>query len=252
MLFYILFIIGGIVVDQLTKYLAVTFLSPVTTVPVIPHVFHLTYVENTGAAFSIFAGKQIFLILLTLIFIIVLVYFFVIMPKTKRYFDVNLALSMIISGAVGNLIDRIRLNYVIDFFDVRLIGFAIFNIADIFVVVGCILMVIAIFRNKELLNNPPSLAKKKRQRAAQTLKKPKTSAEADNTAAEHKTEEVQGLNKDVLSKRKPRKRRRNLEPEVKTKIEKLPEHYSSIDLEPGPPPEEPEVLQHRKKKDSED
>lgn len=59
MLFYILFIIGGIVVDQLTKYLAVTFLSPVTTVPVIPHVFHLTYVENTGAAFSIFAGKQI-------------------------------------------------------------------------------------------------------------------------------------------------------------------------------------------------
>ena len=160
MLFYILFIIGGIVVDQLTKYLAVTFLSPVTTVPVIPHVFHLTYVENTGAAFSIFAGKQIFLILLTLIFIIVLIYFFVIMPKTKRYFDVNLALSMIISGAVGNLIDRIRLNYVIDFFDVRLIGFAIFNIADIFVVVGCILMVIAIFRNKELLNDPPSLAKK--------------------------------------------------------------------------------------------
>ena len=72
MLFYILFIIGGIVVDQLTKYLAVTFLSPVTTVPVIPHVFHLTYVENTGAAFSIFAGKQIFLILLTLIFIVVL------------------------------------------------------------------------------------------------------------------------------------------------------------------------------------
>ena len=96
------------------------------------------------------------------------------------------------------------------------------------------------------------MSKKKRQRAAQTLKKPKTSAEADNTAAEHKTEEVQGLNKDVLSKRKPRKRRRNLEPEVKTKIEKLPEHYSSIDFEPGPPPEEPEFLQHRKKKDSED
>lgn len=155
MVFYIIVILFGIVVDQLTKYLAVVFLSPVTTVPLIPHVLHLTYVENTGAAFSIFEGKQSFLIIITTVFIIALIYVFYVLPKTRKFYDANIALTLIISGAIGNLIDRIRLNYVIDFFDVRLIGFAIFNLADVFVVIGSFLVIIALFRNKDFLDEIP-------------------------------------------------------------------------------------------------
>lgn len=156
MAFYIIFMLIGIAIDQSSKYWAATYLADVYTVPIIPHVLHLTYVENSGAAFSILEGRQIFLIIITILFVAVLFYLFIKTPKNRKYFDVNLALSMVISGAIGNLIDRIRLNYVIDFFDIRLIGFAIFNIADVLVVVGCILIVIALLRNKELLNDSPS------------------------------------------------------------------------------------------------
>ena len=224
MLFYCLLIVAGIAIDQLSKYLAVIFLSPVNTVPVIPHVFHLTYVENTGAAFSMLAGKQIFLIIITSIFIAILLYMLWVMPKKKCYYDINFGLSLIISGAIGNLIDRIRLNYVIDFFDVRLIGFAIFNIADIFVVVGCFLAVIALFRNKELLNDPPTRKKKQQQRDR------KKSVKAVDPSKESS----------VQSGKVRKKRRRSmkeLEPTVQTKIEDLPEHLGSVTFEPGPPPE---------------
>ncbi|MEG0379748.1 MAG: signal peptidase II, partial [Eubacterium sp.] len=214
-----------------TKYFAVSILSPVSTVPIIPHVFHLTYVENTGAAFSIFAGKQIFLIIITFIFMVIIAYFFYVMPKTKRYFDINIALSLILSGAIGNLIDRIRLNYVIDFFDVRLIGFAIFNIADILVVSGCILVVISVFRNKDLLNDPPSL-KKKRQRKAPIKKDPLAKEKQEPPK---KDSNILPLDKNTVSKKTPQKHRQNLEPKVMTKIEKLPEHYTTISFDPTPP-----------------
>lgn len=235
MLFYILFILGGIALDQITKYFAVSILSPVSTVPIIPHVFHLTYVENTGAAFSIFAGKQIFLILITLIFVVILAYFFYVMPKTKRYFDINLALSLILSGAIGNLIDRIRLNYVIDFFDVRLIGFAIFNIADILVVSGCILVIISVFRNKDLINDPPSL-KKKRKHKAPIKKEPPAKLKQ---ALPKKESNIIPLNPNGTAKKSTQKRRQPPEPRVMTKIEKLPEHYSTIDFNPTPPDDAP-------------
>ena len=215
MLFYILLIFAGIAVDQLSKYLAVIFLSPVSTVPIVPHVFHLTYVENNGAAFSMLSGKQTFLIVITAVFIAAFLYVLWVMPKKKRYYDINFALALIVSGAIGNLIDRIRLNYVIDFFDVRLIGFAIFNIADIFVVAGCFLAIIALFRNKELLNDPP-IGKKK---AKTPVKK-----EATEKAP-------------VAKRKRHRRSMDELVPEVKTKIEDLPEHLGSVTFNPGPPPE---------------
>jgi signal peptidase II len=148
MLFYIIIMVAVAAFDQLTKLYAVYSLAKVTTVPIIPNVFHLTYVENTGAAFSTFSGQQTFLIVITIIFILALGYLFAVLPKDRRYFNVNLALAFIIGGALGNLIDRIRLNYVVDFFDFRVIGFAIFNVADSFVVIGCIIMVIAIWQNR--------------------------------------------------------------------------------------------------------
>lgn len=148
MLIYLIIIGICIGVDQFMKLLAVDYLAAVTTVPIIPNVFHLTYVENDGAAFSLFSGQQTFLIVITFIFLAGLCYVLYALPKNMRYFRLNLAFTLIISGATGNLIDRLRFHHVVDFFDFRLIGFAIFNLADVFVVVGCAIVVIEILRNR--------------------------------------------------------------------------------------------------------
>lgn len=139
MFFYIL-IIALITIDQVAKYLTIHYLKPISTYPVIQDFFHLTYAENRGAAFSILQGKQFFLITITFIFTILLFYYLYKTPAKKGTYLFNLSLSLIIGGAIGNLIDRIRLNYVIDFFDFRYINFAIFNTADSFVVVGTFLL----------------------------------------------------------------------------------------------------------------
>jgi signal peptidase II len=136
-------IVCVIVLDQLSKYAAVRYLKPIGTYPLLQDVFHLTFARNTGAAFSILRGKQIFLIGLTLIVIAFLTgYLIRLMPE--RLPLVKWSLVLVIGGAVGNLIDRMRLGYVVDFFDFRLINFAIFNVADIAIVVGTILLSLAI------------------------------------------------------------------------------------------------------------
>lgn len=147
MLFYLLIIIGVVALDQITKALARHFLMALTSVPVIPNVFHLTYIENTGAAFSLLAGRSALLIVITVVLIAVLCAWLYLLPKSRRYLPLDTALALVIGGAVGNLIDRIVFGYVIDFFDFRLIGFAIFNVADVFVVVGCALVILAVIKN---------------------------------------------------------------------------------------------------------
>ncbi|MCT4633849.1 MAG: signal peptidase II [Firmicutes bacterium] len=148
---YMLIIIIGVVLDQIFKYLTVTKLSEVATFPLIENVFHLTYVKNTGAAFSMLSGKQGFLIAMTLIVIIFIFYY---IWKNKNVEDkkwVVFSIAMIQSGAIGNLIDRIRLNYVIDYFDFRLINFAVFNFADVLIVCGTILLgILMIVFNKDI------------------------------------------------------------------------------------------------------
>lgn len=143
MSYFIIFFI--IVSDQFAKYLAQTHLTSQYTYPLINGVFHLTYVENTGAAFSIFTDMQLLLKIVTSIFI---VFLFLLLShhqkKERRFTWKSLSLSFIIGGAMGNLIDRFRYEYVVDFFDFRLINFAVFNIADIFIVTGSILLVILV------------------------------------------------------------------------------------------------------------
>lgn len=137
---FILFLLSIIAFDQITKWWVVTTLKPIGTIPVIQDVFHFTYAENTGAAFSIFKDKQIFLVLTTTLIIAFaggLLYKALKVPGEVHWLY-PIALTMVIGGAIGNLIDRIRLNYVIDFLDARIINFAIFNVADSFVVVGTI------------------------------------------------------------------------------------------------------------------
>lgn len=128
------------ILDQVTKYFAQLRLMNINTFAVIQKVFHLTYAENTGAAFSIFRDKQLLLITLTFMVIVFISALFYKALETNEIWVYKLALAMIIGGALGNMADRIRLHYVIDFFDVRILNFAIFNVADIFVVVGTILL----------------------------------------------------------------------------------------------------------------
>ncbi|MGN1304661.1 MAG: signal peptidase II [Oscillospiraceae bacterium] len=103
-------------------------------------VIGLRYVENRGAAFSSFEGARWFLIILTVVLIVLLIVW-VIRDKNKNPFMVYSA-AAVIAGGIGNLIDRIRLGYVVDYIEVRLFDFAIFNFADICVVLGAICLVI--------------------------------------------------------------------------------------------------------------
>ena len=131
---WILIIIGSIWLDQLTKWLAVTLLQGNPSVPIIPEVFQLTYLENPGAAFGMLQNNRwVFLIVSTVGILAVLLYLLIKRPTSKL---LCLSLSFIVGGGIGNMIDRVLLGYVVDFFDFCLINFAIFNVADSFVCVG--------------------------------------------------------------------------------------------------------------------
>lgn len=149
---YIALILAGLVVDQISKSLAVWFLSDMTSLAIIPNVFHLTYIKNNGISFSFLSGHQGIILFVTSLCILLLLYVLLRLPKTRRWNLVNTGFSLIISGAIGNLIDRVGKSYVIDFLDFRLIGFPIFNFADCFVCVGAFIVLYALFRDKDLLD----------------------------------------------------------------------------------------------------
>ena len=109
------------------------------SIPVIQDIFHITYIHNTGAAFSIMEGRISVLILLPLVMIIGAVIFMLIMRK-KGHPVLMTAVALIAGGGIGNLIDRIALGYVVDYLDFRV--FPIFNLADIAVCVGCGLLIV--------------------------------------------------------------------------------------------------------------
>ena len=126
--------------DQLFKWLAIRYLSDITTFPLIEGIFHLTYVENRGAAFGILDGKGVFLIILTAAVMAALV---VLLILGKFHHPLLLtAVTLFLGGGIGNLIDRIFRHYVVDFLDFRLINFAVFNFADCCVVIGTVLLFI--------------------------------------------------------------------------------------------------------------
>ncbi|HBM81782.1 MAG: signal peptidase II [Clostridiales bacterium] len=134
-----LMIIFSIVfLDRITKRLAVVYLKPVGSIPLIKNIFHLTYAENKGAAFSILQNQRWFFISVTIVFIFFAMYY-LFLHKNENII-LKIGLSMVIGGAIGNLIDRIIPGYVVDFFDFRAVNFAIFNVADCGIVIGSILL----------------------------------------------------------------------------------------------------------------
>lgn len=149
---YIFFIMGILLLvflDQLTKWLVVLKLKPIHDVPIIDGIFHFSYVENRGAAFGILQGKHLFFIITTIIVMIFIAVYYYKLPKEKKYHPMRFALILIGAGAIGNLIDRIRLGYVVDFLYFKLIDFPVFNFADICVVVGVSILSLFILINPD-------------------------------------------------------------------------------------------------------
>lgn len=135
--------------DQLTKALTVANIGLYQQVPAIPGLFHLTYVRNTGAAFSALEGMQWLFALIFLVFSAALIWEF---SKKRMPFTTmeRWLITAIYAGGLGNMIDRLRLGYVVDMIAVDFIDFPVFNVADCFVTCGCILLMIHLaFFNKE-------------------------------------------------------------------------------------------------------
>ena len=136
----ILFCAALIGLDQLFKFLAIEYLKPIEYFDVINDVLRFRYVENTGAVFGSFAAHTL---LLTVFSIILLVFtiFFLIKNKDKSKL-VNFCLLLMVSGGIGNIIDRIRLKYVVDFIEPLFVEFAVFNFADCLITVGAFTLII--------------------------------------------------------------------------------------------------------------
>lgn len=137
-------------IDQITKFLAVRYLMEGGPIVLIDGVFELRYLENRGSAFGLMQNQRIFFIIITIIIVGIFVWLYCKLPDTRRMRWMHLICIGIISGALGNFIDRFINGYVVDFFYFKLINFPIFNVADIYVTVSvAVLIVLGVFYYKE-------------------------------------------------------------------------------------------------------
>ncbi len=133
-----------VVLDQWTKLLAAAGLKDKEPFVIWDGVFELHYLENRGAAFGMMQGQQTFFLVIGVVVFVAALYLFCRMSKDARFWPIRLITVFILAGAWGNMIDRLRLNYVVDFFYFKLIDFPIFNVADIYVSVGTAVLVVLI------------------------------------------------------------------------------------------------------------
>lgn len=131
-------------IDQFTKYLVVGHLKGQPAYVLIKNVFQLEYLENRGAAFGVLQNQRIFFYISVVVITAAVIWFYRKVPMEKKYLPLRISAVLILGGAFGNCIDRIRLNYVVDFLYFKLIDFPIFNVADIYVTVAAFLLVILI------------------------------------------------------------------------------------------------------------
>lgn len=137
-----IFALISLIIDQIVKILVSNYLILGQTIKIINNFFYLTYVQNKGAAFSILIGYRYILIIITFIF---LYYLHKCIKKQKSFNKLEIiSYGLLFGGIIGNLIDRIIYGYVIDYFDFMIFNynFPIFNLADSFIVIGCIILVI--------------------------------------------------------------------------------------------------------------
>ena len=154
----VLFTVFLVILDQISKLLATTYLKPQNDLIIIKNVFCLHYLDggNTGAAWGIFSGKRLIFVIFTIIAIAFIGVFIkntinlFVSTNNTIYKVLSLFLALLMSGAFGNLIDRVVHGYVIDFIYFELINFPIFNVADCYVTISCIgIIFICLFKVKE-------------------------------------------------------------------------------------------------------
>jgi signal peptidase II len=136
--------------DQFTKYLVDHKMALYDAIPVIENVFEIHYIRNPGTAWGLLANRQTLFIICTILVFIIGITIYCRCAKLGKYKDIQALLVMIIAGGMGNFIDRIRYQYVIDFLYFKLINFPVFNVADCYVTVGFILLILVVlFKYKE-------------------------------------------------------------------------------------------------------
>ena len=131
-------------IDQFTNSLVVAHLKDQPAYVLIKNVFQLEYLENRGAAFGVLQNQRVFFYISVIVITAAVIWFYSKVPMEKKYLPLRICAVLIIGGAFGNCIDRIRLNYVVDFLYFKLIDFPIFNVADIYVTVAAFLLIILI------------------------------------------------------------------------------------------------------------
>jgi signal peptidase II len=142
-----------IAVDQLTKYLAVQQLKDKPAYIILDGILELNYLENKGAAFGMLQNQKVFFIFVAIVILSVIAYVLFKTPDHRKYRALHILLSLIAAGAIGNMIDRIRLDYVVDFIYIVLINFPIFNVADIYVTFATailVLMLLFVYKEQDL------------------------------------------------------------------------------------------------------
>ena len=151
-----MFLLGGVIIiillllDQFTKYFAIHSLKNNPPIILLQDILHLEYVENTGSAFSLFQGQRGLILLMGIIILAAAVFFLYKLPTDRKFCITHILVSVMIAGALGNMIDRIRYGFVVDFISFVLIHFPVFNIADCFVVISALsLFVLFMFVYKE-------------------------------------------------------------------------------------------------------
>lgn len=145
----IIFTILFLIIDITSKLLISNFMNVGESIVVISNFFNITYVRNTGAAWSILSGRTWLLIIVSLIIIAFIIFY--ILKNNPKYMVEKISYSMILGGAIGNLIDRVIYGYVVDFLDFNIFGYdyPIFNLADSFILIGVIILAIYTWRCKD-------------------------------------------------------------------------------------------------------
>jgi len=138
-------VIVTLILDQWTKHVAVLNLKDQEPFTIIEGVFKLQYLENRGAAFGLLQDQRLYFYFSMLLITVFVIWFYLKVPMTKKYLPLRICAVFILSGGLGNFIDRVRLNYVVDFFYFELIDFPIFNVADIYVTVTMFVLLYLIF-----------------------------------------------------------------------------------------------------------
>lgn len=142
---FFLFVSILVFIDQLTKYLAKINLKGKGSFVIINNILELVYVENNGAAFGIFKGMMGLFYILTIVVFFVVICFLYKIKLNRRNIFYFIILILIFAGAIGNFIDRVINQFVVDFIYFKPIDFPVFNFADICITCGCIIMILSMF-----------------------------------------------------------------------------------------------------------